>query len=405
VKINLRRKSCGSPTKSLLNSKGLPKFLRNWKDMTNRFPLNMLLAGLVLMTFGGFTFAQEAQYQDIIDAKPMFKTLPNHLELAPSTVGAAGTTALTLWNGSFIDLTKRKITYTMVGTNPAVSNVSTTIPVYIIPIKMVYGSTNGNRTFDPLTAKASNGLSVVKNIIASPIFKKGVNFTQGSTNLGATQYVDAFQRGNFWEYVHTHTGYHVLLGAPTVLPEQTIKVASTLGSVLNNPFGTGFVGTYDIFSFDSKLQTIMKNFTQIHPGVLPLFITYDIYLTEGGCCIGGYHSANGIQPGGKTYAYATYVGSPGAFSQNVSAISHEIGEWMDDPFVNNKVHCTDNNVLEVGDPLENRSNYGAFPYTLNGFTYDLQSLVFIGYFGAPRATSVHSWLAFQNDESSVCPGQ
>jgi hypothetical protein len=373
--------------------------------MTNRFPLNMLLAGLVLVTFAGLTFAQEAQYQDIIDAKPMFKTLPNHLELAPSTVGAAGTTALTLWNGSFIDLTERKITYTMVGTNPAVSNVSTTIPVYIIPIKMVYGSTNGNRTFDPLTAKASNGLSVISNIIASPIFKKGVNFTQGSTNLGTTQYLDAFQRGNFWGYVRTHTGYHVLLGTPTVLPEQTIKVASTLGSVATNPFGNGMVGTYDIFSFDSKLQTIMKNFTQIHPGVLPLFITYDIYLTEGGCCIGGYHSANGIQPGGQTYAYATYVGSAGAFSQNVSAISHEIGEWMDDPFVNNKVHCTDNNVLEVGDPLEGRSNYGAFPYTLNGFTYDLQSLVFIGYFGVPRATSVHSWLAFQNDESSVCPGQ
>jgi hypothetical protein len=152
--------------------------------MTNRLPLNILLAGLVLVTFAGLAFAQEAQYQDIIDAKPMFKTLPNHLELAPSTVGAAGTTALTLWNGSFIDLTKRKVTYTMVGANPALSNVSTTIPVYIIPIKMVYGS----HTFDPLTAKASNGLSVIENIIASPIFKKGVNFTQGSTNLGTTQY-------------------------------------------------------------------------------------------------------------------------------------------------------------------------------------------------------------------------
>jgi hypothetical protein len=78
---------------------------------------------------------------------------------------------------------------------------------------------------------------------------------------------------------------------------------------------------------------------------------------------------------------------------------------VDDPFVTNKVHCNDNNYLEVGDPLENLSNYGAFPYTLSGFTYHLQSLVFLGYFGAPRATSVHSWLAFQNDESAVCPGQ
>jgi hypothetical protein len=123
-------------------------------------------------------------------------------------------------------------------------------------------------------------LSVISNIIASPIFKKGVNFTQGSTNLGTTQYIDAFQRGNFWEYVRTHTGYHVLLGTPTVLPEQTIKVASTLGSVATNPFGNGMVGTYDIFSFDSKLQSIMKNFTQIHPGVLPL-VHYVRHLPDG----------------------------------------------------------------------------------------------------------------------------
>jgi hypothetical protein len=280
------------------------------------------------------------------------------------------------------------------------------VPVYIIPIKMVYGATNGNHVFNPVTAKASNGKTIVSNIIASPIFQSGVNFTQGSTNLGTTQYIDAFQRGNFWQYVHTHTGYHVRLGAPVVLPVQTITVPASLGGVYNNPFGTGIVGTYDINAFDAKLQTMMKNFTQINPGVLPLFITYDVYLTQfGACCIGGYHSANGIQPGGQSYSHSTYVDSHGAFAQDVSALSHEIGEWMDDPFVNNKVNCYDNNYLEVGDPLENHSNYGAFPYSLNGFAYHLQSLVFIGYFGAPRATSVHSWLAFQNDESSVCPGQ
>jgi hypothetical protein len=102
---------------------------------------------------------------------------------------------------------------------------------------------------------------------------------------------------------------------------------------------------------------------------------------------------------------ATYVDSPGAFSQDVSALSHEIGEWMDDPFVDNRVNCRDNSIMEDGDPLEGRTNYGAFPYSLNGFTYNLQSLVFLGYFGAPPSTSVHSWLSFQNDEASVCPGQ
>jgi hypothetical protein len=78
---------------------------------------------------------------------------------------------------------------------------------------------------------------------------------------------------------------------------------------------------------------------------------------------------------------------------------------MDDPFVDNNVNCLDNSLMEVGDPLENNPNYGAFPYTLNGFSYNLQSLVFIGYFGAPRSTSANSWLSFQNDEQNVCPGQ
>ena len=76
----------------------------------------------------------------------------------------------------------------------------------------------------------------------------------------------------------------------------------------------------------------------------------------GGCCIGGYHSANGSQPSGQTYSYATYVDAVGSFSQDVSALSHEIGEWMDDPFVDNRVNCTDNSIMENGDPLENNPN-------------------------------------------------
>jgi hypothetical protein len=76
---------------------------------------------------------------------------------------------------------------------------------------------------------------------------------------------------------------------------------------------------------------------------------------------------------------------------------------MDDPFVNNYVECFDNGLMENGDPLEGNANFGGFPYTLNGFTYNLQSLVFIGYFGAPRVNSVHKWLAFQNDQLLICP--
>jgi hypothetical protein len=241
----------------------------------------------------------------------------------------------------------------------------------------------------------------------SPLFKPAVDYVQGGVNLGKTQYIDAFQRGNFWSSVNTNTSYHVLLGRPTVLKELTFNVPVGEGSVMSNPFGSGMVGTMEVDLFDQQVQTWISQLSAINPGVLPIFLTYDIYLTEDGdvCCIGGYHSALGSQPGGQTYSYATYVDSVGAFSQDVSALSHEIGEWQDDPFVDNNVNCADNTLMEVGDPLENNANYGAFPYKWKGFTYNLQSLVFIGYFGAPRSTSVNSWLSFQNDETSVCPGQ
>jgi hypothetical protein len=207
--------------------------------------------------------------------------------------------------------------------------------------------------------------------------------------------------------VHTNTNYHVLLGSPTVLAEQSISVSRSQGKVITNPFGRTKVGTMSINAFDSQLQSIMTRYAStITPGVLPIFLTYNIFLTQnGGCCIGGYHSANGAQPSGQTYAYASYVDEKGSFSQDVSALSHEIGEWMDDPFVDNNVNCNDNSIMENGDPLENDANYGDYPYTLSGFTYNLQNLVFIGYFGAPRNTSVNSWLDLHNVQSTVCPGQ
>jgi hypothetical protein len=369
--------------------------------MNKRFAVGVISASLALAS-ASVAFAQEAKYPEILDAKPMFAVLPNHPELAPKS----NPTTLVQWNGTFTDITKKTITFTMIGTDPTSTNTSTTVPVYIIPVKMKYPKANGNATFDPKNHVLANGKTVINNIIASPLFDAGLDFTQGGTDLGTTQYEDAFQRGNFWSTVASNSGYHVLLGNPVVLPEKTITVSSsTLGTVISNPFGSGIVGTYDINSFDTQLQTWITAQKKITPGVLPIFITYDIFLTSGGCCIGGYHSANGAQPSGQTYSVSTYVDSPGSFSQDVSALSHELGEWMDDPFVDNHVDCRDNSILEVGDPLEGTANYGGYPYTLNGFTYNLQSLVFLGYFGAPPSTSVHSWLAFQNDEAHVCPGQ
>jgi hypothetical protein len=365
--------------------------------MNRRFATLSLTVAL-LLACAGLTFAQGSQDSPFPNPTPMFTAIRHE---APPTEPSGK--QLVQWNGSFTDLTKVKRTFTMAGTDPSKTNVTTTFTVWVIPVKFVFDKNHGNHTFDP-NHKLSNGRTVVQNTVKSPLFQSGIDFKQGPTDLGNTQYIDAFQRGTWWgKNVKMNNKYHVLMNA-VVKPEQTINCNQTGLCAVGNEFGVT-VGLADINLYDSAVQSFMTKLGAT-PDILPFFIFYDTYLTSGGCCIGGYHGNNGGPPSSQTYANAAYVDKVGAFSQDVSAMSHELGEWMDNPFFgNNNVGCQDNSQLEVGDPLEGRSNYGAFPYKLNGFTYNLQSLVFIGYFGAPRTDSANKWLSFQNDEANVCPGQ
>jgi len=364
---------------------------------------SLATASLAAMTLTLTGFAGAADHAQAV--KPMFKVLPPHV-VDGVEFPAAPAAQLPQWNGSFTDQHDVQRNFVMAGSDPSTSNETTTIQAYLIPLIMVYGAANGNMTFDPTTETTSSGLTVMKQVARSPIFKASIDFVQGGTDLGKAQYIDAYQRGNFWHDVSKNTNYHTVLQIVKTLKPQTITVAASEGQVVDDPFHLGGKrGEMSIFAFDSRLQTFMTKLKQINPSVLPIFITTDVFLTQGGCCIGGYHSANSPQPGGQTYSYATYINTVGSFSQDVSALSHEIGEWMDDPFADNRVGCTDNSLLENGDPLEREPNYGGYPYTVNGFTYNLQSLVFLPYFGARLSTSVNKWYSFQNDMTHVCPGQ
>jgi hypothetical protein len=323
-------------------------------------------------------------------AKPMFMVLPAHGTIHHNAHVPA---SLQTWSGT-ITYSGHNYSFSMVGTNPASSNTTTTYTIYLVPIKMVYGSRNGNMTFDPNVDKA-NGVSIVQNLLNSPLFNS-MDWKWGSTDVGTSQYEDAFQRGNFWGSVKTNTNYHVVFATPVVLTEQTITVSRSQGQVDNNPFGSGKVGEMNINSFDAQLQTFMSKFSQINPTNLPLFVTDNIYLTSGGCCIGGYHSAD---TNGQTYSYATYATSPGVFSQDISAFSHELGEWYDDPMTTSNSPC---GILEVGDPLEGLANYGDFSVVYNGVTWHPQALAWIEYFGDPANTSANNWLDNQHLLTSVC---
>lgn len=320
--------------------------------------------------------------------------------LAFADTSVAQSLQLPTWTGSFINPTAQ-YSFTMVGTDPSTTNKTTTIPVYLIPLKVKFASSLCSAcpcTYDPYTV-LQNGQTVVKNVLSSPIFNASIDFVQGGTDLGTVQYIDAFQRGNFWQYVQTNAQYHLALGTPTVLPEQTIQVTDGFnqGHTVNSSDWGGCIGVLDIGWFPQQIRNIMSSFPQIIPSTLPIFLTHEV--SDYGS--GGFHYST---TAGQTYIFSGYnsyadCGNYPCYSQDVSILAHEVGEWADDPFGNN-VPPQCQGQLEVGDPFFQPQYYCA--YDTNGFTYHLQDLAFLPWFGNSPARPVNGWYSFQNEGAANC---
>ena len=132
----------------------------------------------------------------------------------------------------------------------------------------------------------------MQDTIASPVFQSGVDFVEDGTDLGSTQYIDAYQRASLWGNVAGNPGYHVLLGQPTVEPLQTFVVPRKDGTT-GKPYGTKVIEA-DIDWSDAQVQPLLTSLG-IPTNALAIFVTTQTYLTQGGtsgCCIGGYHSSS-----------------------------------------------------------------------------------------------------------------
>jgi hypothetical protein len=277
--------------------------------------------------------------------------------------------------------------YNMVGADPNTcsgSSCSTTVTADITPLIVNIGGL----TF--------SGADVLGATLASPQFS-GNDYgstpfaTAGAPNLprgpGGTlsqgdagnslQLEDATMRAQFNK---TGTsGYHVML-QPNVLPAVTISVPQNQGVLLQSGRGVIFADI-SINWWAAQIQNLE---TQADPTHLPIYLTNNVLLHIGSnvlnCCVIGFHGtrAAGLGSGSnnsngnavvQTFAWASWV-QPGIYSrpnggtdwalQDIHALSHEISEWADDPFVNNAVEpwvtptapqygCTA--VLETGDPV------------------------------------------------------
>ena len=202
----------------------------------------------------------------------------------------------------------------------------------------------------------------------------GGTLSQGDAGV-PLQLQDATMRAQF-DKTGSSSRYHLRLH-PNVLPAVTINVPQNQGTLLQSGRGVVFADV-NISWWSAQIKNLE---TKADPTHLPLYLTSDVLLYEGAplnCCVIGYHGT-GAEGGGsnhsngnapvQTFAWASYV-SPGIYArpnggtywalQDIHALSHEIAEWADDPFVNNWVEpwltptapqygCT--NILETGDPV------------------------------------------------------
>jgi hypothetical protein len=286
----------------------------------------------------------------------------------------------------------------MVGRSPFFHGARTTnIPAFIVPLK-VHLPDGG--VFDPSVADPTCLSSKVPTTVFgnSPLFQ-ATDFIMDGTDMGTTQYIDAFQRANFFSEVVSATGtrYHTALST-TTLAEQTFNVPTNKGGTFSAGH-CGNLGIMDLATFDSFVQGTLVPFVAAHgggPTSLPIILLYNVVIanpfvptTSANCCILGYHQAFGSPV--QTYSVGDFDSQNGTFAgtSDISAPSHEIGEWMNDPLGTNFVPLWGNigqvsgcqNNLEVGDPLSGT----LFPsVTLSGFTYHVQELAFFSWFmGGP----------------------
>ena len=391
-----------------------------WKRVAWSFVL-LVGTGLCALTplFGQDTQSALARPQGYYKVVPL-----KGVSAEAMAASVAGATTIPMWRYN-ITASRDGHPYTgmMVGRSPFFHGARTTnVPTFIIPLKvhMPDGGVFDPSATDSTCSPSGTPLNLFQN---SPIITP-VDISMGGIDIGTAQYVDAFQRANFWTDVSaTGTRYHAALGPVTTLAVQTWNVPSGKGATYTTSQygGCGKIGVVDFSTMDNYVTgTLMPALagSGVGPTNFPIILLYNVVMGDPGdlltsnCCILGYHGAGGFPA--QTYSPMDYDTTRifGSGVANTSIAAHEVGEWMDDPLGTNPTPAWGNigqvtgcqSNLEVGDPLSGT----LFPSIVmpNNVTYDLQELAFFSWFYSTPSLGVNGWFSdhqtFTND-AAVCP--
>jgi len=318
------------------------------------------------------------------------------------------------WTGSF---THQGLTYpyTMVGTDPKRGSATTTIPTVLIPLRFVFE----DGTVMDASADSIDGRTSIEGILASPIFQRH-EFSVGGIGVGNTQYGDAFQRANFWTAVSRGSrDYHVLLAQPRVAPAFEVAVPAWAVDFVTDPDSGSPVPLIDGGVLVQAEADAIAH-AGVSPQALPIVVWGNAFGRGG---FGGFHGAFEV-PGGLQTAISTgyHPRSPSYFlAEDTYILSHEILEWMNDPFTDNFTpgwsfpgfeypHCISSpfvaDTLEVADVLEFFAESDV-EVPMGPTSFHVADSVFLDYFTrAPSAAAngQYTFFGITTSPSPKCAG-
>jgi len=248
------------------------------------------------------------------------------------------------------------------------------------------------------------------------------DFQEADYETGYSQYSDAIQRANFFKVAHEN--WHTRLRSPDLLTPVTIEVPPQSSACLFIPPTGKPFGVVDSDFFSSQLETIFQ-LEPIRLTSLAIVLSRDVFLYDGGnisnCCVLGFHGAGPVLDtvGNplQTFAWASWISaedSMGTGWEDILGLSHEIMEWMDDPFLSNVVPpwqipdgsgtCA-GNILEAADPIEAFSD-PSYPVMIDGYTYHPQNIALLPWFSREKpSTAIDGAYSFPNEGLLTLPSQ
>jgi hypothetical protein len=312
--------------------------------------------------------------------------------------------------------------YTMAGNAPFSSGraddqsgETTTIDAPVVAVNLDLRNFDGSKRFVNGHRLFSDGTQFVSPVLSSPVFSK----TFYDSSESPTQFTDAVQRAEFFHKADEE--WHTLLRPRVETPRTMVLIRGTYRFALNPDGSCCFFVLVDILTFENALFPATASDTTTPIGAaenagdirtrdMSTFLFPNAFLYFNGdptqCCVIGFHTYD-LEPGGadngfreRRYVvnYSSWI-SPGIFSDptfgDITALSHEMAETFNDPFVNNATpwwlspngNCQNN--LETGDVVEGLPN-AQFPIVLNGSTWHPQNEALLQWFAGVTPSSAIS---------------